>query len=101
MSLHFSVNDADNHYYEDEESFTRHLPAEWASRSVQWVTVDDQRRMLVAGDLLNFVPNDTFDPVARPGALDDWSGTQPRNHPSIPPGLTRSLRPPWTSGSAR
>jgi predicted TIM-barrel fold metal-dependent hydrolase len=72
LSLAFTVNDADNHYYEDEESFTRHLPDEWAARSVQWVSVGDQRRMVVAGSLLNFVPNDTFDPVAKPGALDDW-----------------------------
>ena len=72
MNLGFTANDADNHYYEDEESFTRHLPSEWAERSVQWVSSGDQRRMMVAGRLLNFVPNDTFDPVAKPGALDDW-----------------------------
>jgi len=72
MPLAYAVNDADNHYYEDEDSFTRHLPEEWIGRSVQWVSVGTQRRMMVAGSLLNFVPNDTFDPVARPGALDQW-----------------------------
>ncbi len=72
MSLAYATNDADNHYYEDEESFTRHLPPGCAERSVQWVSVGKVRRMMVAGSLLNFVPNDTFDPVAKPGALDDW-----------------------------
>ncbi|MBN7795601.1 amidohydrolase family protein [Parahaliea mediterranea] len=70
--INFELFDADNHYYEDEASFTRHLPKAYSERAVQWATIDGQRRMLVAGKLLNFVPNDTFDVVARPGVLDNW-----------------------------
>jgi hypothetical protein len=30
------VFDADNHYYEAEDAFTRHLPPELGPRCVQW-----------------------------------------------------------------
>ncbi|MHC4931826.1 MAG: amidohydrolase family protein [Planctomycetota bacterium] len=70
--LDYGAFDADNHYYETEESFTRHLDPGLAKRSVAWCETDGVRRMLVAGRLLDFVPNDTFDPVSKPGALDEW-----------------------------
>lgn len=38
--------DADDHYYEAEDAFTRHMD--------------------------RFIPNPTFDPVAKPGSLDEY-----------------------------
>ena len=32
MTLAYAANDADNHYYEDEAAFTRHLPEEWRTK---------------------------------------------------------------------
>jgi predicted TIM-barrel fold metal-dependent hydrolase len=63
--------DADNHYYEPEDAFTRHLASEAAAaRPFRWIT-DEQghRRLLVAGQLYRRIVNPTFDPVARPGYL--------------------------------
>ena len=34
----FDAFDADNHYYEATDSFTRHLPAEYA-KTVQWAEI--------------------------------------------------------------
>ena len=61
--------DADNHYYETADAFTRHLDPAMAKRSVQWVTLDGRRRLLVAGRINRLLANPTFDPVAKPGSL--------------------------------
>jgi predicted TIM-barrel fold metal-dependent hydrolase len=67
----FDVFDADNHYYEAVDSFTRYLPASH-KKTVQWAQIDGKPRMVVAGRVFRFIPNPTFDPVARPGSLDDY-----------------------------
>jgi hypothetical protein len=70
--LDFRPCDADNHYYEAEDAFTRHIDPRMAKRAVQWATVDGRKTLLVAGKVNRFIPNPTFDPVARPGCLDDY-----------------------------
>jgi predicted TIM-barrel fold metal-dependent hydrolase len=71
-SLDFSVFDADNHYYEVRDSFTRHLDPRMAARAVQWVEIDGRHHHLVAGRLSHAVKNPTFDPISKPGALHDF-----------------------------
>jgi predicted TIM-barrel fold metal-dependent hydrolase len=71
MNIDFDVFDADNHYYEATDAFTRHLPASHR-KTVQWAEIDGKRRMVVDGKVFKFIPNPTFDPVARPGSLDDY-----------------------------
>src|SRR3989442_1581660 len=63
--------DADQHYYEAEDAFTRHLDPAFRS-AVRWVEVDGRRRLLVGDRLFRMVSNPTFDPVAKPGALADY-----------------------------
>jgi predicted TIM-barrel fold metal-dependent hydrolase len=63
------VIDADNHYYEARDAFTRYLPAEMRRRGVQWVQLDGKERILAAGKVTRVLANPTFDPVARPGSL--------------------------------
>ena len=72
MTLDFAVFDADNHYYEALDAFTRHVPASWHKRCMQWATVDGRTRLLVGGRVNSFIPNPTFDPIAKPGALQDF-----------------------------
>ncbi|MEJ7585762.1 MAG: amidohydrolase family protein [Acidimicrobiales bacterium] len=43
-----------------------------ARRAMQWADVDGRRRLLVGGRINRFIPNPQFDPVARPGCLDDY-----------------------------
>lgn len=64
--------DADNHYYEAEDAFTRYQSREMANRCMQWVEMNGKRRLLVAGTVNRFIANPTFDPIARPGCLDPW-----------------------------
>jgi predicted TIM-barrel fold metal-dependent hydrolase len=68
----FPVFDADNHYYEDEDAFIRYVPKDMQKRCMQWADVNGKKRLLVAGQVNRFIPNPTWDPVARPGSLDDY-----------------------------
>jgi len=68
----FRAFDADNHYYEAEDAFTRHIDPSMAKRCMQWAEVDGKKRLLVGGRINKFIPNPTFDPIARPGSLEDY-----------------------------
>ena len=67
-----AVFDADHHYYEATDAFTRHLDPKVASRVFQWVDVGTRRYPLIGGKISRAVVNPTFDPVAKPGALADY-----------------------------
>ncbi len=70
--LGFQAFDADNHYYEAEDAFTRHMDPRMARRAMQWADVGGRRCLLVGGKVNRFIPNPTFDPVAKPGCLDEY-----------------------------
>ncbi len=70
--IDFPIFDGDNHYYEAEDAFTRHMDRRMQRRCMQWAEVNGRRRLLVGGKVNSFIPNPTFDPVARPGCLDDY-----------------------------
>jgi predicted TIM-barrel fold metal-dependent hydrolase len=72
VSIAYTTFDADNHYYEAVDAFTRHLDPKMASRTMQWAEINGRQRLLVAGKVNRFIPNPTFDPVAKPGALDEY-----------------------------
>ena len=62
--------DADNHYYEALDAFTRYLPKDFRRRGVQVLT-GHRGPQIVIGDRLNhFIPNPSFDPVIVPGCMD-------------------------------
>jgi predicted TIM-barrel fold metal-dependent hydrolase len=71
-NLGFSVFDCDNHYYEALDAFTRYIEPEYAKRTMQWATINGKQRLLVGGKINRFIPNPTFDPVTKPGALDEY-----------------------------
>ncbi len=64
--------DADNHYYEATDAFTRHIDPKMAKRAMQWAEIDGRQRLVVGGKICKFIPNPTFDPVAKPGSLDEY-----------------------------
>jgi predicted TIM-barrel fold metal-dependent hydrolase len=70
--LPFRCFDADNHYYEATDAFTRHIEPDLAKRCMQWAEIDGRTRLLVGGRLNRFIPNPTFDPVSKPGVLDEF-----------------------------
>jgi predicted TIM-barrel fold metal-dependent hydrolase len=64
--------DADNHYYEALDAFTRHLPAGWGPRTVQWATIEGRQYHVVGGRVSRAVSNATFDPISKPGCLSEY-----------------------------
>jgi predicted TIM-barrel fold metal-dependent hydrolase len=62
--------DADNHYYETLDAFTRHLDPKFKQRGVRVLQDGKRTEMVIGGKLNRFIPNPTFDPVIVPGCLD-------------------------------
>jgi predicted TIM-barrel fold metal-dependent hydrolase len=70
MDLDYDAIDADNHYYEPLDAFTRHLDPAFARRGVEVLTAGRRTRMLAGGNAYDFIPNPTFDPIIVPGCID-------------------------------
>jgi predicted TIM-barrel fold metal-dependent hydrolase len=68
----FEYFDCDNHYYEAIDAFTRHTEKGMASRTMQWAEINGRQRLLVGGKVNRFIPNPTWDPISKPGALDEY-----------------------------
>lgn len=71
MTTPFPIFDADNHLYERAEALTTYLPADQA-RKIRFVQVGRHMRIAVKGRITEFIPNPTFEKVARPGAHADY-----------------------------
>lgn len=67
----FPVFDADNHLYETVDAFTRHLPARYKG-VIDYVDVHGRTKIVIRGTISDYIPNPTFDVVARPGAQEDY-----------------------------
>ncbi|MGI8330423.1 amidohydrolase family protein [Actinomadura scrupuli] len=78
--LSFRFFDCDNHYYEATDAFTRHIEPEFRKRTMQWAEIGGRTRLLVAGKVNKFIPKPTFDPIAKPGAMDEYfRGRNPKS----------------------
>jgi predicted TIM-barrel fold metal-dependent hydrolase len=66
------VFDADNHYYEALDAFTRHLDPKVGPRTVQWAEIDGRKYHVVGGKVSRAVVNPTFNPIAKAGAMHDY-----------------------------
>ncbi|KLO28772.1 amidohydrolase [Mycolicibacter heraklionensis] len=69
--LGFPVFDADNHFYEPKEALTKFLPAE-RKNTIQYVEVNGRTKIVVRNVISDYIPNPTFDVVARPGAQEEY-----------------------------
>jgi predicted TIM-barrel fold metal-dependent hydrolase len=72
VDLDYGVIDADNHYYEALDAFTRHLDPRHGDRVIQWCQVNGLSYHVVGGRVNHAVVNPTFDPVSPPGAMADY-----------------------------
>src|ERR1700677_4866635 len=69
--LPYPLFDADNHLYETEDAFTKYLPAQYKS-AVQYVQINGRTKIAVRGQISDYIPNPTFEVVARPGAMEEY-----------------------------
>lgn len=74
MTLDYRINDADNHYYEPDDCFTRHIEAKYRERTV-WV--DRSRgagpgRMFVGTERCQFFSVGAADNIGAPGIMKEF-----------------------------
>jgi predicted TIM-barrel fold metal-dependent hydrolase len=68
-----TIFDADNHYWEASDAFTRHRSPKYADRGVLVKEIDGRMRYVVHGELHPWVPGPgDVNPRPRPGALFDY-----------------------------
>ncbi|HYA68788.1 MAG TPA: hypothetical protein VED63_08650, partial [Acidimicrobiales bacterium] len=71
------IFDADNHLYETEDALTRHLPPQHRDL-FRFVELKGRKKLVVRNVLTEFIPNPTFEVVARPGAhMAFYAGQNP------------------------
>jgi predicted TIM-barrel fold metal-dependent hydrolase len=70
-ALPYPLFDADNHLYETEDSLTKYLPEEYRG-AVQYVQVRGRTKIAIRGQISEYIPNPTFEVVARPGAMEEY-----------------------------
>jgi len=70
-SLDFDVFDADNHMYETKEALTKHVPDQYKG-VIDYVEVNGRTKIVVDGTITEYIPNPTFDVIAKPGAQEEY-----------------------------
>jgi predicted TIM-barrel fold metal-dependent hydrolase len=70
-TLDIPVFDADNHLYETRDSLTKFLPDRYKG-AIDYVELRGRTKIVVRGQISEYIPNPTFDVVARPGAQEDY-----------------------------
>ena len=69
--LPYPMFDADNHLYETQDAFTRHLPRGYEN-VIQYVQINGRTKIAIRGQISEYIPNPTFEVVARPGAMEEY-----------------------------
>jgi predicted TIM-barrel fold metal-dependent hydrolase len=70
-ALPYPLFDCDNHLYETQDALTRYLPKQYAG-AIQYVQVNGRTKIAIRGQISEYIPNPTFEVVARPGAMEDY-----------------------------
>ncbi len=101
-TLDSPVFDADNHYYEALDAFTRHLDPALGPRVLQWADIEGRRYHMLGGRISRAVTNPTFNPIAPAGALADYFRGNPNGvtmHELM--GKPEPIRPEYRDRDAR
>ncbi len=67
----FPIFDADNHLYETVDAFTRFLPPQYEGL-IRYVKVNGRDKLAIKNTISDYIPNPTFQVVARPGAQEEY-----------------------------
>ena len=100
--LGYQPFDGDNHYYEAEDAFTRHLDPKLGPRVIEWCQIGKRKYHVIGGKVSRAVTNPTFDPVSPAGAMADYfrgnpSGKTPMEYLGRP----EPIRPAYRDRDAR
>ncbi len=93
--------DADNHYYEARDCFTRHLDPAFAERAVRAVaSPDGDHGIVVDGRPFTFLADSFRDTVAKPGALREMLRTMSSGSP-VESNAIEPMQPAYVDRDAR
>ena len=102
MDLGYPAFDADNHYYEAIDAFTRHLDKKLGPRIIQWAEIDGRKYHVIGGKVSRAVVNPTFDPVSPAGALSEYFRGNPSGRSPVEYLREREpIRPEYRNREAR
>jgi predicted TIM-barrel fold metal-dependent hydrolase len=98
--LPYRLFDADNHYYETRDCFTRHLPERFAERAIRVVPDARGRDQIWVGEKpFSFLENWSFTHVGRPGALREL--LRQKDYRDAASALAEPIRPAFQNRDAR
>ena len=69
--LSYPVFDADNHFYEPREALTQFLP-DHRKGIIDYIDVHGRTKIVVRNTISDYIPNPTFEVVAKPGAQEEY-----------------------------
>ena len=69
--LSYPVFDADNHFYEPKEALTQFLP-DHCMGVIDYIEVHGRTKIMVRNTISDYIPNPTFEVVAKPGAQEEY-----------------------------
>lgn len=99
-SLGYRLFDADNHYYETRDCFTRFIEPKYRERAIHVARADDGAERLLVGDKpFTFLGSYDFDHSAKPGALREM--LRMMNTPDYQAEVVQQNRPEFVSRDAR
>ena len=102
-TLAYRINDADNHYYEPDDCFTRHIEARFKARTV-WVDrrSDGPSRMYIGSERCHFFSVGAGDSVGPPGIMKAFlrGDSSEGGNPSLSP-INALAVPEFVSKPAR
>jgi len=102
MALDHPIFDGDNHYYEAEDAFTRHLDKRHGPRVIQWAEINGRKHHVIGGKVNRAVVNPTFNPVSPAGAMSEYFRGNPRGKlPHEFLGTPEPIRPEYRDRDAR
>ncbi|MHB8669100.1 MAG: amidohydrolase family protein [Acidimicrobiales bacterium] len=94
--------DADNHYYEPPDAFTRFIEPMDRDKAVRVVAGDDGRNRIVVGDRpFTFLENWSFETHARPGSLRELLRNMSSGALFESGGVEQTMDPAWINRAAR
>src|ERR1700722_11346545 len=65
-----AIADADNHFYETKDAFTRYLPPDYDGL-VRFIEIEGRQQLVIKNKLAFILPNPTLEKVPPPGYYDD------------------------------
>jgi len=98
-ALDYALFDADNHYYEPRDAFTRYMEPRYRDKAIHVVQDENGKdRVLVGRRLFTFLPHRSFDVTLKPGTLKEML----RNFGSFDEAeLREAIQPEYQNRDAR